>query len=204
MVRRRPRCKYHGEIGQDLELDTSQECEVGFPYCKAATEGCLQRTGRQTAAVRSSLRRTTSGIRRGRRSIDQLDENLLGKHRKSLRYHCHGPSKTGLLLHGCEQEQCECFAYSEVGEAQVVTDGYLYLIDYSTTFGQINPFERYISQFMVDSPDSSDDYKGWMVEKIPLASNRANCVPANGTFMEEYRQWLEVHVEGRDGWGLAR
>ena len=55
---------------------------------------------------------------------------------------------------------------------------------------------------MVDSPDSSNDYKGWMVEKMRQAipdKYRAFSVSANGTFMEEYRQWLECTCVEREG-----
>ena len=114
-----------------------------------------------------------------------------------------GQTKQGYFFYaGCGKAECECFAYSDTGsgEVELVTSGYLYVIDFGTTFGQINVFERYISQFMIDSPSTSNDYKGWMVEKMRQAvpdRYRAFSVAANGTFMEEYRQWLECTcVEG--------
>ena len=204
-----PRCKYHGEIpGEDLELDTSQECQIGyFPYCKAATSGCSSQHWftRSSCALPSFA--PNYALKDGaRQTVDLVNSTRfsLGKHsEKACATLAMGQTKKGYFFYeGCEQEDCECYAYSDTGseELKLVTDGYLYVIDYSDTFGQINPFERYIGQFMVDSPDSSNDYKGWMVEKMRQAvpdRYRAFSVSANGTFMEEYRQWLECTcVEG--------
>ena len=204
-----PRCKYIGEIpGVDLELDSTQECEIGyFPYCKAATSGCSStRWQTSSSCALPSFAPNYALKDTARQTVDLVNSTRfsLGKHSEAA---CAtlamGQTKQGyFFFEGCEQEDCECYAYSDVGtEAlQVVTEGYLYVIDYSVTFGQINPFERYIDQFMVDSPDSSNDYKGWMVEKMRQAvpdRYRAFSVQANGTFMEEYRQWLECTcVEG--------
>ena len=204
-----PRCKYVGEIpGVDLELDNSQECEVGyFPYCKAATSGCSPTHWQTSSSCALPSFAPNYALKdAARQTVDLRNSSKisLGKHSEAA---CAtiamGQTKQGYFFYeGCEQEECECYAYNDVGteELTLVTEGYLYVIDYSGSFGQINPFERYISQFMVDSADSSDDYKGWMVEKMRQAipdRYRAFSVSANATFMEEYRQWLECTcVEG--------
>ena len=204
-----PRCKYIGEIpGIDLELDTSQECDIGyFPYCKAATSGCSAAQWQTSSSCALPSFAPNYALKDAQRqTVDLVNSTRLslGKHsEKACATIAMGQTKQGYFFYeGCEQGDCECFAYTDVGtgDLELVTDGYLYVIDYSSTFGRINPFEQYIAQFMVDSADGSDDYKGWMVEKMRQAvpdRYRAFSVGANGTFMEEYRQWLECTcVEG--------
>ena len=214
-----PRCQYTGEIpGYDLKLDTSVACEVGyFPYCKAATETCSAdhwRTDPNCALASfapsfrlvDSVRQTVDFENSTKVSLGTASQSVCALKAMAV-------TKQGYFFYGgCESDECECFYYSSIQDSsalQLVTSGYLYEIDYTSTFGEINVFERYIAQFMKDSADTSTDLKGWMVEQmrqaVPDKYRSFSVEISNGTFMEEHRQWLECacvvstgNEQGRD------
>ena len=214
-----PRCQYSGEIpGYDLELDPSVSCEVGyFPYCKAATETCSAdhwRTDPNCALA--SFAPTFQLVDSVRQTVDFTSSTKVSLGRATVSIcalKAMAVTKQGYFFYGgCESDQCECYYYSFIQNSsaiEVVTSGYLYQIDYANTFGEINVFERYIDQFMKDSPADSTDLKGWMVEQmrqsVPDKYRSFSVEITNGTFMQEHRQWLECacvvatgNEEGRD------
>ena len=201
-----PRCSYKGQIpGLDLELsdEAGQECELGyFPYCKAATAGCTSSSWQSTAnCALPSFAPAYQLVDAQRQTVDLVNatKHSLGlASRRMCALKAMTQTKKGFFFFaGCETDECECFYYSDIPDAsslELVTNGYLYSIDYSSTYGEINVFERYIQQFMKDSPSGASDAKGWMVEKMRQAvpdKYRAFSVELNGTFLEEHRQWLE-------------
>jgi hypothetical protein len=211
-----PRCVYSGEIpGHDLELDTTKECELGyFPYCKSAASGCGSTSWftNPSCALPSfapnynlvdSLRQTVD--------ISNSTKVSIGKETLALCALKTMPLTVGgyFFYNDCEVEACECYYYTEIKEPIEIAlsnDGFLYSIDFSSTYSEINVFERYIQQFVTDSPLSS-----WWVERMRQAipdKYRSFTVETNtsvSNFMEEYRQWLECscvvatgNEEGRD------
>jgi hypothetical protein len=200
-----PRCSYKGQVpGLDLELsEADQECELGyFPYCKAATEGCASSSWQSAAnCALPSFAPAYQLVDAERQTVDLVNatKHSLGTASKEMcALKAMAQTKKGFFFFaGCETDDCECFYYSDIPDAsslELVTNGYLYSIDYSSTYGEINVFEKYIQQFMKESPSGASDAKGWMVETMRQAvpdKYRAFSVELNGTFLEEHRQWLE-------------
>ena len=213
-----PRCHYKGQIpGVDLELE-SGECTLGyFPYCEAKASACGSSSWRTNPdCALPSFAPSFQLKDPERQTVDLINATKvsMGSHTPkacALMAMVQSTKQGFWFQKGCDTDACECFFYTSVPDAdsvQVVDDGYLYVIDYTSTFGAINPFEEYINQFMRLSPSGPGDMRGWMVEKMRQAvpdKYRAWTVPTNGTFLKSHQQWLECSCtvgtgndEGRD------
>ena len=128
---RNVRCtEYVGEIpGVDLELDNSQECEVGYfrtarlqlmvlSYALADQQQLRASSFAPNYALKDAARQTVD-----LRNSAKFPGNIQKRPVLPLRW---GKRSRALFYEGCEQEECEC-RYNDVGteELTLVTEGYL-------------------------------------------------------------------------------
>ena len=111
-----------------------------FPTARRPLPDAPRHTGRPAAAVRFPSFAPNYELKdAARQTVNLVNSStfFLGKHtEKACATIAMGQTKQGYFFYeGCEHEECNCYAYRDTGtgELELVTEGYLYVIDYSSS-----------------------------------------------------------------------